>query len=156
MAYFAFVAWAALGDVRQFRIPNAVSLGLILLYPAHVLASPLPVDWLWASIVSGGVLCAGMLLFAWGIVGGGDVKFLCAAALWAGPHLIAPLLAAMSLSGGLLALAVLLLQHRRRYISAGSASFFLPVEPDAPPGRVPYGVAIALGAAYVGARLLSG
>jgi hypothetical protein len=48
------------------------------------------------------------------------------------------------------------LQRHRRYRVAGSPGLFPPVDPDAPPARVPYGVAIAVGAAYVGARLVSG
>jgi len=156
MAFFALLAWAAFGDATRFRISNGTTLGLVLLYPAHVLASPVPVEWLWALAVAAGTFAAGLFLFARGVVGGGDVKLLAGAALWAGPKLIAPLLLLMVLSGGVLALGAFVLEQCRRYRVASAPGLDPRLDSDPTPARVPYGIAIAVGAAYVGARLVSG
>ena len=53
------------------------------------------------------VFVAGALLFSRGLIGGGDVKLLTAATLWAGPGLTPALLIVTALLGGLLTLALL-------------------------------------------------
>jgi prepilin peptidase CpaA len=150
----ALLAWAALSDGLRFRIPNAASLGIALLYPAHVLASPLPVDWSGALIVAGILFAVGIVLFAKGMVGGGDVKLLSAAALWAGPHLILPLLIVMGLTGGLLSVIAWLLQYLQRVRTVGWAALTLPQPDGRVFERVPYGVAIVAGGAYAAIHLL--
>lgn len=150
----ALFAWAALSDGMRFRIPNAASLGIALLYPAHVLASPVPVDWPGALIVAGILFAVGLVLFVRGMVGGGDVKLLSAAALWAGPHLILQLLIVMGLTGGLLSMIVWLLQYLQRFRAAGWSALTLPQPDDRVFERVPYGVAIVAGGAYTAIHLL--
>lgn len=150
----ALLAWAALSDGLRFRIPNAASLGIALLYPAHVLASPLPVDWPGALIVAGILFAVGLVLFVRGMVGGGDVKLLSAAALWAGPHLILQLLIVMGLTGGLLSMIAWLLQYVQRFRAAGWAALALPQPDGRVFERVPYGVAIVAGGAYTAIHLL--
>ncbi len=152
--FLALLAWAALSDGLRFRIPNAASLGMALLYPAHVLTSPLAVDWLGALIVGGILFAVGVALFARGMVGGGDVKLLSAAALWAGPHLILQLLIVMGLTGGLLSMIVWLLQYLQRFRAAGWAALTLAQPDSGVFERVPYGVAIAAGGAYTAVHLL--
>jgi len=152
--FLALLAWAALSDGLRFRIPNAASLGMALLYPAHVLASPLPVDWLGALAVAGILFAVGVVLFARGMVGGGDVKLLSAAALWAGPHLILQLLIVMGLTGGLLSAIAWLLQYLRRFRTAGWTTLSLPQADGVAFERVPYGVAIVAGGAYTAVHLL--
>ncbi len=144
----ALLAWAALSDGLRFRIPNAASLGIALLYPAHVLASALPVEWPWALLIAGILFAVGLALFARGMVGGGDVKLLSAAALWAGPHLILWLLIVMGLTGGLLSVIAWLLHYLQRFRTAGWAALTLPPPDGRVFERVPYGVAIAAGGAY--------
>jgi Flp pilus assembly protein protease CpaA len=50
--FFALAIAAALSDLREYRIPNKISLALLALYPLHVLASPVPVEWLMALAVA--------------------------------------------------------------------------------------------------------
>lgn len=64
------------------------------------------------------------LLFALGAWGGGDAKLAAAVVLWTGFAAAPRFVAVMAVAGGVLALAVLLLQGRR--------------------AKVPYGIAIAL------------
>ncbi|WP_119420719.1 A24 family peptidase [Desertibaculum subflavum] len=151
LCFFMAVAWAAVGDLRAFRIPNRLVLLVIGFYPAHLIASPQPVDWLAGLICGAVVFFAGFFAFSRGIIGGGDVKLLAAIALWAGPHLVFPVLLLTMMSGGLLALIFLahaMLQSRSQVDGAVLARRGLLAAP------VPYGIAIAIGAAYLTGRLL--
>lgn len=151
MCFFVAVAWAAVGDLRSFRIPNRLVLLVIGFYPAHLLASPVPVDWLTGLICGALVFFCGFFAFSRGLIGGGDVKLLAAVSLWAGPHLVFPVLLLTMASGGVLALVFLvhaMIQSRSR-VSANVLT--LGTALSAP---VPYGIAIAIGAAYLTGRLL--
>jgi prepilin peptidase CpaA len=142
--FFALILFAALSDASSFRIPNIVSLGLVALFPVHVLISPSEVDWMGGAAVAAGAFVVGFILFARGWVGGGDVKLLSATLLWAGSTLAAPQLLVMGLVGGVLALGALVRSRTRHH------------PPDAAAPKVPYGVAIAAGAGYAGMKLLLG
>lgn len=151
ICFFVAVAWAAVGDLRSFRIPNRLVLLVVGFYPAHLIASPQPVDWL-AGLICGAVLFfVGFFAFSRGVLGGGDVKLLSAVGLWAGPTLVFPVLLLTMMSGGLLAvifLAHAMLQSRSQIggdVLARKAMLSAPV---------PYGIAIAIGAAYLTGRLL--
>ena len=152
--FFALTIMAALSDLKEYRIPNKISLALLALYPLHVLVSPAPVDWLMALSAAGLVFAAGLTLFFCNMVGGGDVKFLAATSLWAGWTLTLPLLVVMGLAGGALALGALGIQNVRRYRSAGIAGVIVPDNTVAAP-KLPYGVAIAAGAFYAGIQMLA-
>lgn len=151
LCFFVAVAWAAVGDLRSFRIPNRLILLVVGFYPAHLLASPIPVDWLAGLICGAVVFFAGFFAFSRGIIGGGDVKLLAAVALWAGPTLVFPVLLLTMVSGGLLALIFLahaMLQSRTQLGGIVAARRTVLAAP------VPYGIAISIGAAYLTGRLL--
>ncbi len=156
VCYLGLLAWAACSDAVDFQIPDTASLGLALLYPLFVLANPVRVEWLWALMVAGAIFVIGLLLFASGRFGGGDVKLLSATALWAGPKLILPMLVVMSVTGGALALLIWGVDQLRRYHLAASSETLLTPAEYAGSARLPYGVAIAAGAGFVGWRLVSG
>lgn len=156
VCYLGLLAWAACSDAVEFEIPHTASLGLAFLYPLFVLASPVQVEWLWALAVAGAIFVIGLLLFASGRFGGGDVKLLSATALWAGPKLILPMLVITSITGGVLALLIWgIHQLRRHHFASGGEASLTPVE-YAVSARLPYGVAIAAGAGLVGLRLALG
>lgn len=156
LCFLALLAWAACNDAVEFTISNAASFGLALLYPIHVLASPVPIDWIWALVIAIAVFVPCVALFTFGMFGGGDVKLLSAAALWAGPKLIFLMLVTMSLTGGALALLVWGMHRLRRDPIAFSGDVSLTSNEYAAHHRLPYGVAIAAGAGLAGLRLLSG
>jgi len=133
LGFLGLAAWAAYSDALYFRIPNSVSVGI---------------DWPGAVLIAVILFSAGVLLFSQGIVGGGDVKFLAATALWAGPTHIFPFLIVMGFAGGALALAIWLLRIGRRIRSVPDAPAEIPAVI-----LVPYGIAIAAGAAYLGIHL---
>src|SRR6478672_3745694 len=114
LLFLALICWAALRDAMAFRIPNWVSVGMLLLYPLHVLASHAAIDWQSGLITAALVFLAGFIIFAKGICGGGDVKLLSAASLWAGSALLFPLLSVMALTGGVLSGAAWLSNKQRK------------------------------------------
>ena len=154
LAGFAgLMATAAFEDFRRLVIPNGLTLGLCILWPAHVATAPaltLATAGL-AALCAAAVFLAGALLFSRGLIGGGDVKLLAAATLWAGPGGTLSLLVLTGLLGGLLCL--LLLTPAGRLIATARPTLGDPSGGD--PGRgakrlvVPYGVAIAAAALIV-------
>ena len=154
ICFFALIAFAALSDIKSFRIPNRVSLALLALYPLHVIFSPAPVDWFMALSVASLVFVVGFTLFFFGMVGGGDVKLLAEASLWAGSALVLQLLVIMGLAGGALAAVALIVQYMRRYQASGIVGVILPDGSVAAP-KLPYGVAIAAGGFYAGFHVLA-
>jgi prepilin peptidase CpaA len=137
---------AAVEDFRRLVIPNPIVMGLCVLWPLHLAAAPS-----FTLAGSGGaaacaaaVFLAGAMLFSRGLIGGGDVKLLAAATLWAGPGATPALLVVTAVVGGLLSLVLL--------SSAALRTAFAPAGATAIPVSrvpVPYGVAIAAAALIV-------
>ena len=153
LAGFAgLMATAAFEDCRRLIIPNGLILGLCILWPAHVATAPALTLAAagFAALSAVAVFTAGALLFSRGLIGGGDVKLLAAATLWAGPGATLPLLFLTGLLGGVLCL--LLLSPVGALIAAARPTFGDPSgDPARGPNRVlvPYGVAIAAAALIV-------
>ena len=80
--FVALVAWAVMSDLHDYRIPNAVSLGLVALFIATAAVADLP----WRGHLIAGALAfaLGLAAYRYDLLGGGDVKLIAAAALWAG------------------------------------------------------------------------
>jgi prepilin peptidase CpaA len=153
LAGFAgLMAMAAIEDCRRLIIPNGLILGLCILWPAHVATAPgltLAAAG-FAALCAAAVFTAGALLFSRGLIGGGDVKLLAAATLWAGPGATLPLLFLTGLLGGVLCL--LLLTPAGALIAAARPTLGDPSEGPARGAKrilVPYGVAIAAAALIV-------
>ncbi len=136
------LAWAAVSDVRTRRIPNASVLALLALFLPWTLADG------GASLVSaleaGAIaLALSVVLYLIKIVGAGDSKLFAVCALFAGMGYLPYLALATSLVGGAIAL-----------VSVGSrpqrALVMVTMRGKGDWGRgVPYGVAVAAGAAIV-------
>src|SRR3546814_11485551 len=99
-SFLALLRIAAVRDVQTYRIPNAVTLAVLILYPLHLLYSPMPVDWSSALTVFCVALLVGLVLFACHAVGAGDVQLLAAVLLWAGPGLAPAALRLHATAGG--------------------------------------------------------
>lgn len=144
---------AAVGDIKTYQIPNAISLALFALYPVHVLTAPYAVSPLPALAVMAIVLAIGFGLFSLRLMGGGDVKLLTALSLFAGPRLVLDMMLITAIAGG--AIAVVMLKHQARYALAaaldhvGSQSLRNAVLTDS----IPYGLAIAVGAICLALQL---
>lgn len=81
-AFFALITWAAASDLLSYRIPNAVSAALVLLFLVTATVFGLP----WLPHLLAGIIALGLGLavYRFGAVGGGDIKLVAALALWAG------------------------------------------------------------------------
>lgn len=142
-AFFALCIYAALRDIETLTITNGLNAAIAFLFvPAMIIAAP---GW----EVTGGHLAAGLiaffvsvLLFVFGVFGGGDAKMIPGVMLWLGPEAAMPFMMVMAVAGGILALFVI---AARRLVPAAAAPGFAHETLQAGNG-VPYGVAIAAGA----------
>jgi len=143
LAFIASALAAALSDAVRFLIPNRYPAAIALSFAVYAVAKPAPF-WAPGLIVAAVALVAGSVLFARGIVGGGDVKLFAATALWAGVDQFALLALTTALVGGVLALVRLLplagLVPAR--LAAPAAASGLAAKLHQP---IPFGVAIACG-----------
>jgi prepilin peptidase CpaA len=135
--------FAAVTDIRSRIISNRLNLAIALLAPV----------WWWANGMvlypdvplqlglALAIFALFTIVFAMGLMGGGDVKLLGALALWFPFPAMASLLVIMAIAGG--AITIVTLVHHR---IAGRQG-----QPE-----VPYGVAIAIAGIWViGARYLN-
>ena len=140
------LCWALWSDTRSFIIPNKISLGLLGLYPAWVLAT-WPVTEPLGGLLAGGVmLVAGFALFATSIIGGGDAKLMAAVGLWVGPQFAAEFAFLTAIIGGGLALTIFLYVCGREQVWRDARWATIRAVGAQP---VPYGIAIALSAIAV-------
>jgi prepilin peptidase CpaA len=140
---------AAFEDLRRLIIPNMLTLAICLLWPIRLLAEPSLYGSLGALGCALAVFLAGALCFSRGYIGGGDVKLLAAATLWAGPAGTPALLLLTGILGGVL--AMFLMMPPGAHIAAMARVKLGPAEPSAASGLatpIPYGIAIA-GAAVI-------
>ena len=147
-ALLALVGAAALTgaiyDLTTFTIPNWISLALLALFPVLALAAGLSLSDAGLHLAVGAAaLAVGIALFAGGIVGGGDAKLFAALALYMGVQSIAPYVFAVAVTGG--ALAVTLLVLRSTALSVLFIRLPWMHKLSSPGVGVPYGVAIAAG-----------
>jgi prepilin peptidase CpaA len=167
----ALLLMGAAIDIRSRRLPNWLTASVAGLYIAYAALSPSTVDWLTALPVAGAVFAIGFAIFAFNLMGGGDVKLMSGLALWAGVDFIALFLLVTGIAGGLMSVGMLV---ARRVANHPLAIAFWPfvsvalsdrlglalpfgstknspsqAEHDENAGSIPYGVAIAAGGFFV-------
>jgi len=123
-------------DLKSRTIPNSLNIGIALAAIPFWWSIALPL-WPDAALQVGvAVLVFGLfaIAFAFGAMGGGDVKLIGALALWLPFQAVILLLFVMSIAGGLLTL-VMVLRHRLA-TKEGKV-------------EIPYGVAIAFGGLWL-------
>lgn len=98
-------------DLKAFRIPNALSLALMALFTVKAAALPEIVVWPGHILAGALMLALGFLVFALGVIGGGDAKLMSAVALWFGLGAMPSLITATAIGGGILALVLLAARH---------------------------------------------
>ena len=155
IAFALLLVLAAWQDLRTMHIADSVSLAIVATFAAWAVGGLVP-GTLSSTAIGLALVCAaivfgaGIAAFAAGALGGGDVKLLAAASLFAGPGLIADFLLVTALAGGALGLAVL--------AGAPIGGPTAPVADAAIRTRLrrglPYGPAIAAGGLWVAAALV--
>lgn len=100
---------ASYTDVREFKIPNWISLTMIGAYVIKTIVTP---DVIWSEVgtdvgIAFIVLMVGFALYAVGAFGAGDVKLLAAGTLWAGTQYALSFVLGAMLAGGLVALSII-------------------------------------------------
>lgn len=141
-------AVALVSDLATMTIGNNLIVALLALY---LLAAPFSV-YRWDQIAftlgaSFCVLAAGLIVFARGWVGGGDVKLAAAAVLWVGAEQTLDYFVHASIFGGLLTLVLLAFRRMPLPPQALRAAWIARLH--AAGGKVPYGVALAIAAAFL-------
>ena len=132
-----------LSDIAQYRIPNTLVLALTVFYPVAVYLSPARPDWMMACVIALITFVVGYVLLM-RYMGGGDVKLLTAAALYAGKSGMIDFIVYVALLGGAGTLLLLALRALAPYVwlKIGASGGSIPrVLSGKEP--VPYGVAIA-------------
>lgn len=131
-------------DGMTLTIPNWLTISFALCFLIPALGLPIAPIIIMQNIgVAVTVLLIGFLLFSLGFLGGGDAKFLAALALWTGWPDILTCLAWIALTGGALAIIILL----------SGSNMVPPAVQNSWPiwklqkfrKKVPYGIAIGAG-----------
>jgi prepilin peptidase CpaA len=147
--FTAVMAVAAVEDFRRLTIPNLLPLLLCVSWPLYAVAVPGSGGMLGAAGCALAVFLGGAVLFARGWLGGGDVKLLAAATLWAGPAATPALLVYTGVLGGVMALCLLMPFAAELAATARLMLGRVAAGPENGPAvPVPYGIAIA-GAALI-------
>jgi prepilin peptidase CpaA len=137
---------AAYTDLTGRVIRNWISISLLLLFVLPAFLGGRSVDLIGHLTGAGAVFAVFFAGFALGKVGGGDVKLATVTMLWAGPEGGLEFLLVMAVSGGFLALALIVPMTRMvwewTFMQLGKS---LAVNEDTDQQSVPYGVAIAIG-----------
>ena len=138
---------AASFDIARYRISNVIVVLLLLGFAIVAFVGSAEVDWLDHFLAGAIFFVGGIIFYALGQMGAGDVKLLGAIALWGGLGVLVPLLFWIAVAGLLVMLILLIL---RRIIPILRSSRLLrlpdPLPPVLIPGNgVPYGAPIFIG-----------
>jgi len=146
LAFAGLLLYAAFSDLRRFEIPNAVPLTLLVLYPIFAASLPAPSPLLAAPLVALTVFVVGVLLYARGLLGAGDVKLLAVASLWIGPGRCLDFVSMTAIVGGVLGTILLTRIGRAGFdrLRAPGADHEARIKGFRRP--MPYGVAITAAA----------
>jgi prepilin peptidase CpaA len=141
------VAYAAATDFLTMRIANRVSIllvsGFFLIAPFVGMTPYLALGHLAASLA---IFVVGFGLFAMGWMGGGDVKFAAAVALWLGPSNLLEFTLLFSLFGGGMTIGILLLHKYIEPLPVLQVGFLAKFSEHR---RLPYGIALSAAALLV-------
>ena len=149
--FTGFLLVACAIDLKEFRIPNAIPLALMALFLIKATAMTEIAVWPGHLAAFGLTFALGLTAFAFGALGGGDVKLMTAIALWFGLSTLPSFLAITAIGGGLFALILLALRHVQARRVAKAPPNDVPAAPKLLDRRapVPYALPIALAALWL-------
>lgn len=133
---------AAYSDVITMRIPNAISVALVLCFLLDALVTGASIERTLLHLMSGALmLAAGFGLFASGLVGGGDVKLASGIATWVGISGSLDFMLTTAVFGGVLTIVLLIFRSIRLPVAAQGWGWLARLHHKGT--GVPYGVALA-------------
>ncbi len=143
LPYPVALTWAMCSDLVSYRIPNAIPVVLLVGFLLAAIAIPARLDVVMLQLGLGvAALVVGMIIFHFGLIGGGDAKLLAAAVPWIDVRALPGFLLWMAVVGGILGLGVLLI----RRLAFRGLPIFEHRGAENMPGKsgiaLPYGVAI--------------
>jgi prepilin peptidase CpaA len=156
LIFVVCIIFAIISDFSALRIPNSVSIVLVAAFAAYAfLGGTGPI---WPHLVIAGAVFALLFAsFALGWLGAGDVKFLSALTLWAGPAHGTYFFLLFAIFSGLFAMMLLGLR---------SALLYFPILAELPVlgkmsrwarnGLCPYGIPIGIAALCVAPSIFTG
>jgi prepilin peptidase CpaA len=147
---------AAYTDMTRGRIPNALVI-MLLAFGLTLRANAGASQFLISLAIGAAVFAVGVAFFAFGIIGGGDVKFIAAASAALGwPYALYFILYTLA-AGGILGLILAVRRGKLRDVARTLWGFTLPAlagvrpsRPHATAGKMPYALAILAGAVTLG------
>lgn len=127
-------------DASKFIIPNWLVGSLLLLYPVAYYCSPAIIDWKMDMLGMLLMFALGYFIFAFRLMGAGDVKLIIVLSLWVGLGKLAMFGFNFAVLGGILSIVVLVARKLVPYTISDKSK--LPrIFRDKQP--VPYGLAIS-------------
>lgn len=142
LTFLILCVCAALSDIATLTIPNTLNAWLAFLFiPACFIAAP-GWDIISAHLIAGSIaFIVSLVLFVFGVWGGGDAKMAPAVMLWIGPAGAIDFIYAMSIAGFFVALGVIAGRHFVPALNAPDFAFRSLQKEEG----IPYGVAIMAG-----------
>ena len=140
LVFPVLAVWAAVTDFMTMTIANRISVGMALTgLLAVALSAPSLSVFGWHLAAAAVVFAVGFACFAMGWMGGGDVKFAAAIALWLGWGHLLDFAVTFSVYGGLLTLLALFSNRVLDPLPVLKVGFLAGFHEHR---RVPYGVAL--------------
>lgn len=143
LVFVATMTVAMVWDLATYEIPDLLSLVLVVVGAAALLAGQGWGGLAGHGFAALGAFAFGVAMFALGQWGGGDVKFMAATSLWLGWPALLDYLLVVAVAGGVLALAVL--AFRRLKLPPGWAERPWLARLHRAEQGLPYGVALGIG-----------
>ncbi len=143
VVFVATMLVAMVWDIATYEIPDTLSLVLVAVGAVALLAGQGWGGFAGHALGALGAFAFGVLMFALGQWGGGDVKFMAASSLWLGWPVLIGYLFWVAIAGGVLGVAVLAFR-RFRLPEAWAGRPWIARLHRAEQG-LPYGVALGIG-----------
>ncbi len=163
--FAAAMIWAAVSDFKSFILSNRLCLsvaGLYLIFISVLFMIGTPPSWSYLGYsfaIAIIVFLILLLLFAYGFIGGGDVKLIPAVLLWAGPAYAIEFILITTLCGGIVAILTICCRYLKSYLSSQKSSENINLSMSESSelvnkeNNIPYGIGISVGGLYVAFQL---
>lgn len=113
--FFVFcIVFAMISDYQRLRIPNMVSIALVIGFIPYALSGGVADIWMHV-LLAAAVLIVMFIFFALNWMGAGDVKLAAAIMLWVGPAHGSAFFIMLAVFGGIFALGLLVLRRALLY-----------------------------------------